>query len=58
MKYKYEEQNLKKIFEKEKAHDNIIWSCVELNDGTIASGGCGDGSIKLLQDSLFIFNRK
>ena len=32
--YKYEEQNLKKIFEKEKAHDNNIYSCVELNDGT------------------------
>ena len=51
VKYKYEEQNLKKIFEKEKAHDNKICSCVELNDGTIASGGSGDGySIKLWQD--------
>ena len=55
MKYKYELQNLKKIFEKEKAHDNYIYSCVELNDGTIASGGGnlfgkGDGSIKLWQD--------
>ena len=51
MKYKYEEQNLKKIFEKEKAHNNNIYSCVELNDGTIASGGDGDRySIKLWQD--------
>ena len=51
MKYKYELQNLKKIYEKEKAHDSHIYSCVELNDGTIASGGCGDGySIKLWQD--------
>ena len=51
VKYKYEEQNLKKICEKEKAHDSSILSCVELNDGTIASGGCGDGySIKLWQD--------
>ena len=54
MKYKYEEQNLKKIFEKEKAHEASIFSCVELNDGTIASGGCGDGySIKLWNDQLF-----
>ena len=51
MKYKYEEQNLKKIFEKEKAHDDKIYSCVELNDETIASGGEGDEySIKLWQD--------
>ena len=51
MKYKYELQNLKKICEKEKAHNNDILSCVELNDGTIASGGRGDGySIKLWQD--------
>ncbi len=51
MKYKYEEQNLKKIFEKEKAHNDYIFSCVELDDGTIASGGLGDGySIKLWQD--------
>ena len=51
VKYKYEEQNLNKICEKEKAHDSYIYSCVELNDGTIASGGKGDGySIKLWQD--------
>ena len=51
VKYKYEEQNLKKMFEKEKAHDKDIYSCVELNDGTIASGGEGDEySIKLWQD--------
>ena len=51
VKYRYEKQNLKKIYEKEKAHNNNIYSCVELNDGTIASGGRGDGySIKLWQD--------
>ena len=49
VKYKYEEQNLKKMFEKEKAHDDNIYSCVELNDGTIASGG-GYGLIKLWED--------
>ena len=50
VKYQYENNNLKKIIEKEKAHDNYIYSCVELNDGTIASGGYGDGSIKLWKD--------
>ena len=46
MKYKYEDEDLKKVAEKEKAHDNYILSCVELNDGTIASGG-DDKLIKL-----------
>ena len=32
VKYKYEEQNLKKICEKENAHDDMISSCVELNE--------------------------
>ncbi len=51
VKYKYEEQNLKKVFEKENAHDDSILSCVELNDGIIASGGNGDGfAIKLWKD--------
>ena len=49
VKYKYEEQDLKKVAEKEKAHDNYILSCVELNDGTIASGG-SDCLIKLWED--------
>ena len=49
VKYKYEEQDLKKVVEKEKAHDNYIYSCVELNDGTIASGG-NDNLIKLWGD--------
>ena len=55
VKYKYEEQNLKKIVEKEKAHDNYIYTCIELNDGIIASGGLGEGySIKLWKDQLLI----
>ena len=49
MKYQYEEQDLKKIIEKGKAHDIDIYSCVELNDGTIASGG-HDALIKLWRD--------
>ena len=46
IKYKYENQNLIKIFEKEKAHDRDIYSCVELDNGIIASGGY-DNLIKL-----------
>ena len=49
MKYKYEEQDLKKVVEKEKAHDSYIYSCVELDDGIIASGG-SDKLIKLWED--------
>ena len=49
VKYNYEDQDLKKIIEKEKAHDSYIYSCVELNDGTIASGG-NDNLIKLWKD--------
>jgi WD40 repeat protein len=40
---------LKKIVEKEKAHNSYIYSCVELNDGIIASGG-EDNLIKLWDD--------
>ena len=48
VKYKYENLNLIKVVEKVKAHDNSIYSCVELNEGEISSGGGGDNySIKL-----------
>ena len=46
IKYKYENQNMNKIIEKEKAHENCIFTCVELNNGIIASGG-DDKLIKL-----------
>ena len=46
VKYKYEEENLKKIIQKEKVHNSHIYTCVELNDGIIASGG-NDSIIKL-----------
>ena len=49
VKYKYEEEDLKKVVEKEKAHHKNIFSCVELNDGKIASGG-EDCLIKLWED--------
>ena len=48
VKYKYDNLNLIKVAEKIKAHSGSIYSCVELNDGEIASGGAGDNySIKL-----------
>ena len=37
---------MKKIIEKEKIHEGRIFTCVELNDGTIASAG-EDKLIKL-----------
>ena len=46
VKYKYENQDMKKIIEKEKIHESDIYSCIELNDGIVASGG-GDKLIKL-----------
>ncbi len=39
VKYKYDENDLKKVVEKKNAHNNFIYSCIELNDGIIASGG-------------------
>lgn len=39
VKYKYENQNLIKIIEKENAHTSYIYTCIELNDEIIASGG-------------------
>ena len=44
--YEYENKNLKKVSEKEKAHDNYIYSSIELNRGVIASCS-SDNSIKL-----------
>ena len=46
VKYKYENQNFYKIFEKENASINRIMSCVELDDEIIAAGGY-DISIRL-----------
>ena len=46
VKYKFEEQNLIKVVEKQNAHDQLIYSCIELNDGIIASGG-KDSLLKL-----------
>ena len=38
---------MNKIIEKEKIHEGNIYSCIELNDGTVASGGFNDYLIKL-----------
>ena len=49
VKYKFEDLNLKKVFEKEKAHDSYIYSCTELNNGIVVSGG-DDKLIKLWKE--------
>ena len=45
IKYKYDGHNLRQIKEKKNAHENHILSLVELNDGTVVSGG-KDGILK------------
>ena len=50
IKYKYENENMNKIIEKEKIHEGRILTCVELNDGIVASGG-DDKLIKLWKNS-------
>ena len=37
---------MNKIIEKEKAHESYIFTCIELNDGIVASGS-DDNLIKL-----------
>ena len=46
VKYKYEQENLIKVCEKQNAHKKEIYTCYELVDGTIVSGG-KDKLIKL-----------
>ena len=51
VKYKFDNLNLIKVSEKINAHNNTIYSCVELDNGEIASGGSGDEyAIKLWKD--------
>ena len=50
VKYKYENEDLKKIVEKEKIHEGYIYTCYELNDGTVVSAG-SDKLIKLWNNS-------
>ena len=48
VKYKYENNDMKKIVDREKIHEGKIYTCIELNDGIVASGaGGGDILIKL-----------
>ena len=46
VKYKYENQDMKKIVERENVHEDYIYTCIELKDGTVASGSY-DKLIKL-----------
>ena len=45
--------NLNKISEKEKSHDNAIYSCIGLNNGIVASGGV-DCLINLWKKKIII----
>ena len=45
--------NLNKINEKEKSHDNAIYSCIGLNNGIVASGGV-DCLIKFWKKKIII----
>ena len=47
VKYKYENEDMKKIVEKEQIHEGTIYTCFELNDGIVVSGGSSDYLIKL-----------
>ena len=47
VKYKYENEDLKTIVEKENIHDGEIYTCFELDDGKVVSGGSSDYLIKL-----------
>lgn len=49
VKYKYESLDLEKVVEKEKIHEDRILSSIELDDGTIVTGG-DDNLIKLWRD--------
>ena len=49
-KYKYENENMNKIIEKEKVHTSYIYTCIEFNKGKIVASGSSDNSIKLWSD--------
>ena len=49
-KYKYENENMNKIIEKEKVHTSDIYTCIEFNNGKIVASGSVDHSIKLWSD--------
>ena len=50
VKYKYEDEAMKKIVEKEKVHGGTIYTCIELNDGIVVSGA-DDNLIKLWKNN-------
>ena len=41
---------MNKIVEKEKAHENAIYTCIEFNGGKIVASGGSDKLIKLWSD--------
>ena len=41
---------MNKIIEKEKVHNETIYTCIEFNEGKIVASGSRDHSIKLWSD--------
>ena len=49
-KYKYDNENMVKIVEKEKIHGSDIYTCIEFDGGKIVATGSGDYLIELWSD--------
>ena len=50
VKYRYDNENMVKIIEKEKIHENNIYTCIEFDRGKIVATGSADNLIKLWSD--------
>ena len=50
VKYRYDNENMVKIIEKEKIHENNIFTCIEFDRGKIVATGSYDKLIKLWSD--------
>ena len=50
VKYRYDNENMVKIIEKEKIHGSDIYTCIEFDRGKIVATGSGDNLIKLWSD--------
>ena len=50
VKYRYDNENMVKIIEKEKIHESYIYTCIEFDRGKIVATGSADNLIKLWSD--------
>ena len=50
VKYRYDNENMVKIIEKEKIHESYIFTCIEFDRGKIVATGSADNLIKLWSD--------